>query len=57
MDNEQFFKRYYFNAAPSKRGLIKFDGTRENIQKENDNTDLKKIEDFIELFHSAGSDP
>jgi hypothetical protein len=42
MDNEQFFKRYYFNAAPSKRGLIKIDGTRENIQKENDNTDLKK---------------
>jgi hypothetical protein len=42
MDNEQFFKRYFFNAAPSKRGLIKFDGTREKIQLESDNTDLNK---------------
>jgi hypothetical protein len=40
MDNEQFFLNDIFLRSSIKRGLIKFDGTRENIQMDSDNTDL-----------------
>ncbi len=41
MDNEQFFfLNDIFLRSSIKRELIKFDGTRENIQMDSDNTDL-----------------
>ncbi len=54
MDNEQCLT-FFFNAAPSQRELIKLMAL-EKIFKKEEHYELK-IENFLELFHSAGSDP